>query len=298
MNSLLATANSTDKYTGTGNNQKGWNPGAQKGALYKVPKGLQDETAQHLINHTLIAKQKTIQWMHEAKVTEAKIDLGEIVKALQWTSKDIADVAIQSNQLVTVNLQRENIIWQLHCCDLIREVTKQVIRSTTKLAYQKINPLNDYQKKALNSLEAAFLKEYLTSGKPPQSNIEQEELKSQRLRLTYLQLVSLLIKDPLAYEARIIKENTKLNIESAYQEMCSAAGLTKEISLELDKIKARAISALNAIEITNPENMIDACASIVAQINRTTATIFCCLNLTIQHSSGRCKAEARITDYN
>lgn len=209
MNSLLATANTTDNYVGAENSQNSWTPGSKRGALYSVPKALQNETAQNLINSTRIAKQKTALWIREAKKTGTNINLKEIVKALQWTSKDIADVAIQSGQLATVNLQRENIIWQMHCCDIIREVTKQVIRSATQVAYRKINPSNDYQKKALSNLENAFLKEFSTNAKQPQSNIEQEELKSKRVRSTFSRLVHLLIKDPLAYEARVIKENTK-----------------------------------------------------------------------------------------
>lgn len=289
MSYLLSNTNPMDRPVEINNDQKPWVRGATRGAPYMIHPKAQAEIAQKLVDSTMAAKKKTDRWISEARTTKTDIDIEGILKDLQWTTKDMAEVAVQSHQLPIVNLQRANNIRQMHCCSIIREVTKKVISSTIELASQKINPSDPFQANELTRLGEISLSKYSTShNKNCRWNIDHEEKKSEKLRQDLLEDLSLLLKSPSRYKALAIKENTMKNIESEYQELRYSDGVTTEIGLEIDKIRNRAMDAINALQITTPEEMHTECEAIVAQVNQATSSIFTSICLHSQKMNSHC----------
>lgn len=292
MSSLLMNANLLDTAVEADLAQNFWTRGVTQGATFKILSGIHAETVQSLVDSTLAAKRKTEQWIREAKKTGTDIDIEGIIDALQWTTNDIADVAAQSNQLPIINLQRENTIWQFHCCYLIREVTKKVIYSTVKQASQRINLSDTFQAGELIKLSLSYLNAYSYSEHLSQNNIDLEEMKSRRLRQEFLRQVSMLLKAPSIYKAIAIRENMRIAIDSTCQEMRLARGITKEANAEIDKVRNKAMKTLGALQLTTAEEMHAQCDALLAQVNRICAIILITISINTKRMNTPCRAEA------
>jgi hypothetical protein len=262
-------------------------------ATYTISKELQEEITQNLGCSTEAARKKIEEWMIKASETGAVIDIGRIVEVLKWTSNDIAYVETQSNQQQIVNFQRENVILQRQCSSIIREVTKTQICNKVKKAFQTILKKNDarkfYQISELLRLGNYYIDHYTNSEKSFQVSIKAEEIRSKKICDGFKNESKFLLENPSAYEATLIKENTKKNIEDHYLRLHCSKRYAGDIGKRLEAIKNKAINEINEVPITTPETMRKECQEIVDIANEQTDIIERCITLKERVTMGPCK---------
>lgn len=230
----------------------------EKDNLREVPKVAKD---------VIVAKKKIAEWVREAKFTGAAIDTQEVLKVLQEKT-NIAMFASKITQQPSINLQSENVMWQVVCCYVIRQVTKKVIWLAMKQAIQRLNFSCSFQANEVIKLGTNHLNAYARDAQKTQNNIEQEELKSQNLRHQFLGQVSMLLNAPSHYKANVIREVAKQKMDSICRLIrIGARSHSLEIKLAVDKIINRAVIELNDIPLTTPEEMREKSDAIIAQIN-------------------------------
>lgn len=256
----------TDKYqsVSTEGNHDEWVRGVTQGALYKINEEKQRENAQKLINNIDAAKSKTLEWIEEA--ANSRTNITKIKNKLLWTLKDINEVTEQSHQSCLVNLQREHTMLQVHCCQIIRKVSTQLIKNTLALAKRKIDNSDPFQLHQLNVIADLILDVYNNSKVQAHADIAYEEAKSLWMRREFLKQISYLLSDPSRYHTYVIKETAKISIQSTYDEVCEISGLSKKILEDVELVKNQAMDALNALEISQPEEMLNQCERIVKQV--------------------------------
>jgi hypothetical protein len=286
MSNFLSDNNSN--FIETNQEQNPWVKGVTQGSLYKMPEESRSTLLKSIVASTNASKRKTLEWVHVALQTETNIK--KIAQAILWTMNDAAQVASESNQLLIVNIQRENTLWKVYCCQIIRKVTKSLIKNSLEVVRGRLDPLNGLQMAALDEIGSYFLQHYSIFKKKFESDIQKAEEKSITLRLRFYAKVKNLLQNPSRYLAMEARDQAKYLVEIASEKVMDFPNIPLSKIREIEVVRDLAMQTLNALNCSGSEEIERQCIAIVNHVNRVAIDII--LPYHTHWTSGHCKDKA------
>lgn len=268
-------------------NETPWVRGVTQGAIYTITKAELNQAKKKIQKETYATKNKTRAWVQEAIKTQTNIDA--MVKDLNWTLLDCHEVAEQQSQLNIINMQRENTILHFHCTQIIRKVTKSIIRLAAKQQMNTFAIEDHYRRNQLEKMEVFFAKMCSKRSWHIQGNISEAEAESRRIRQSFYNQLCLLKRDQDRYLTISIKEMTRININHSCSIVKQLAHPYPSLTTIIENIHRKALESLNPLPIIDSEQMYQECQKIVGEANKTLMPILITLNA--NWSSGNCSKE-------
>lgn len=234
---------------------------------HQYPKGITS------LCNTSLEKQAKVAEIHKSnnKITEWSLtahqtgtNINAIKKDLEWSFKDILEVAKQTTQDPLVNLNRAQKVLQIHCCRIIQEITEHLIIKTLELAKERLNSSDPFQAFQFGEIGNHFLE---LNAKEIQGNVTHEEEKSKWIRNKFLFEISLLVNHIELYKTIWAKKTTLKYVKSIFAKLQELNGLKLKPSESLENAKNKIINKLNAVKITTTplEKMLEKCSKAVIQ---------------------------------